>query len=323
MNFKKITLYGSGLIGTGWLTQLLICDGFDVTVYDIKEDILEKCRKNTLNNLSLFVKEGVFSEEEAENRLNKVHFTTDKTKALEEADFIQENVPENLELKHSVLADIESVCRPDAAICSSTSALDLGEIVADAVHPERVVAGHPYHPVYLLPLIEMIPCEKTDPKYIRAVYDFYKSIRKEPVVLKKSCPGYIGTRLMTTLYRECVHMVTDGVCTMEDIETAFCYGPGMRYALLGPNTVLQLAGGEHGLIGVLLGGMGDSGSNTMATLANWTVYPEETYPYFEHCQEEMDKVLANRDDLHGHNNDEIAAFRDRGLIQLLKQHGKL
>lgn len=311
------------MIGSGWLTNLITCGGFKLTVYDLEEASFEQCKKRTNEALNFLVEEGVLSAADATQRMSDVVFTTDCEAALKDADLIQENCPESLELKQSVLADIEKFCRTDAIICTSTSGIMVGQIAQNANHPERVIGAHPYHPVYLLPLVEMVRGDKTEERYLQAAYDFYKSIGKEPVILKKECPGYIASHLMSALFRECVNLISQGVGTMEDIETAFCYGPGLRYALMGPCTVLQLAGGDNGLAGMLFGGVGNSGGNWLESFANWTVYPPETNLFFQTCQDEMNKVMARRDALHGKNNSEIELFRDKGLVKLLQHHGKL
>lgn len=323
MTIQSVTLYGAGLIGSGWATHLLCCDFPDVTLYDIAEEPLDNARRRIRSDLEFLVGEGVLTEEQLLERMGRLHFTCDRQEALASADLIQENCPENLELKQSVMADIEKFCRPDAVIASSTSGISATLIARDMAHPERLVGAHPYHPVYLLPLIELVKGEKTDPKYLDALVEFYRSVRKEPVVLKKECPGYIASRLMSVLFRESTHLIQSGVATMEDIDTAFTYGPGMRYGLIGINMTLQLAGGERGLAGTLLGGIGTSGGNWMESFANFTEWPEDYFPFWQTCQQQMNQEMANRDDLHGKNNAEIERFRDRGLVKLLQHHGKL
>ena len=159
-----------------------------------------------------------------------------------DADFILENGPENLEIKQSILASIEAVCPEKAIITSSTSGIMIRRIAANATHPERVIGAHPYLPVYLLPLVEIVISEQVAEENVQAVVAFMKSTGKKPVVLRKDSPGYIGTHLMSLIAREATKMLMDGICTVEDLDTAFTFGPGLRYALMGPFTVLQLTG---------------------------------------------------------------------------------
>ena len=323
MEIKNITIYGAGLIGCGWGTQLLTVGNRKITVFDISEEILNEAKKRIFHDLSFLVSEGVLSDEDVRKQINDVTFTTSRQEALRYADIIQENGPENMDIKQEIIADIENYCRADALICSSTSGISISEIGKNAVHPERIIGAHPYHPIYLLPLVEIIKSEKTDPEYLNTAYDFYKSIRKEPVILKKECPGYIGSRLMSVLFRECVNMIIGGVATMEDVDKAFTFGPGLRYALMGPNLVLQLAGGNQGIFGLLCGDIGNSSGDWMKSFANWEEWPSYSMNFFATCQEQMNELLENRDIKFGKTNSEIEMFRDRGLIKLLQYHGKL
>lgn len=323
MTIQNVTLYGAGLIGSGWATHLLCCDFPNVTLYDIAEGPLDNARRRIRDDLEFLVSEGVMTSEQLLERMGRLHFTCNRQAALADADLVQENCPENLELKQSVMTDIEKYCRSDAVIASSTSGISATLIAKNMAHPERLVGAHPYHPVYLLPLIELVKGEKTDPECLETLVEFYRSVRKEPVVLKKECPGYIASRLMSVLFRESTHLIQSGVATMEDIDTAFTYGPGMRYGLIGINMTLQLTGGEHGLAGALFGGIGTSGGNWMESFANFTEWPEDYLPFWQTCQEQMNQEMARRDELHGRNNPEIERFRDRGLVKLLQYHGKL
>lgn len=323
MKLRNVTLYGAGLIGCGWAAHLLCCDFPEITLYDIAESQLDRARERIRSDLEFLAGEGVLTSAEAAARLERLRFTCDREQALADADLVQENCPENLELKQSVMEEIEALCRPDTIIASSTSGMSITLIGQNMKHPERLVGTHPYHPVYLLPLVELVGGEHTAPETVETLVEFYRSVRKEPVVLKKECPGYIASRLMSVLFRESTHLIQNGVATMEDIDTAFTYGPGMRYGLIGINMTLQLTGGQHGLAGALFGGIGTSGGNWMESFANFTQWPEDYLPFWQTCQQQMNEEMANRDALHGTNNAEIERFRDRGLVKLLQHHGKL
>ena len=321
---KKITIYGSGLIGCGWGTHFLLnAEDTEIRFFDLNEGMLQKARERIEKDLFFLKNENIGNAEQALQRLSGAVFTVNAEEALSGADLIFENCPENLELKQKIAADIERYCPQDAIIASSTSGIFPTLIAKDMAHPERLVGAHPYHPVYLLPLVELVAGEKTDPRAVERLSAFLKESGKEPVVLKKECPGYIASRLMSVLFRESAHLIHSGVATMEDIDTAFTYGPGMRYGLVGINMTLQLAGGEHGLAGTLFGGIGTSGGNWMKSFANFTEWPEDYLPFWQTCQAQMDLEMAHRDELHGRTNAEIERFRDRGLIELLKQHGKI
>ena len=320
-DIRNITVYGAGLIGCGWVTHLIRTDAGQISVYDVSPEALEKARDRIAGNLAFLSENGILSGETATERLNGVTFTQDPAQALSQADLVQENCPEDISLKRGVMRTIETYCPEDALIATSTSGIRVTDIAGDMERPDRLVGAHPYHPVYLLPLVELAGGEKTAPECVEALRDFYRRTGKIPVTLKKECPGYIASRLMSVLFRESTHLIESGVATMEDIDTAFTYGPGMRYGLVGINMTLQLAGGDHGLAGTLFGGIGVSGGNWMETFANFTAWPEEYLGFWQTCQRQMDEEMRGRDDLHGRTNEEIARFRDRGLIALLRCHG--
>lgn len=324
MVINNITIYGGGLIGRGWITHLICCDfPGKIALYDISEKQIETAQEKIREELDFLVGEGVLTPLQARERFEKVHFTTDAEAALLDADIIHENCPENMELKQNVMKEIEKYCREDTLIATSTSGMSATLISEKMEHPERLIGAHPYHPVYLLPLVELVRAEKTSEETVTTFMNYFKFIRKEPVLLKKEYPGYIASRLMSVLFRESTHIIQEGVATMEDVERAFVYGPGLRYGLVGINTTLQLAGGEHGLAGTLFGGIGTSGGNWMESFANFTNWPSDYMSFWQTAQDQMNLTMEHYDNVHGHNNAEIEKFRDRGLIKLLKHHGKL
>lgn len=321
MKIKNITLYGGGLIGSGWATHLLhhYKEG-TITIYDLNEDCLQNCRQIVEKNLSFLQEEGVFDEATKQEYLKKLIYTTDVETAVKDADLIIENGPEKLEIKQSMIAKMEEFCRDDAIITSSTSGIMANLIAAKAKHPERIIGAHPYHPVYLLPLLEIVKNDKLDESYLNTALEFFRAVDKKPVVLQKECPGYIATHLMTCLSREAMNLIVNGVCTMEDIDDAFTYGPGMRYGLMGIFMTLQLGGGDGGIDRMVNGPIGAGAEKIMQSFANWETWPQEVRDYMAHIQQEMDAVMAKRDDVHGHNNGEIESFRDKGLVRLLQHH---
>ena len=345
---KKVALVGSGLIGSGWAIQFLYHGVKHITMYDVAEQSLERAKERIEEGLQWLQDNGVLTAEQHAACAAIPTYTTDLHKAVADADFILENVPENLEIKQKTLANIEAECRADAVISSSTSAIMIREIAQNAVHPERVIGAHPYLPVYLLPLVEIVTDEKVEKKYLDELVDFLRSVGKKPVVLKKDSPGYIGTRLMTVICREAVSMLVDGVCNVDDLDPAFTFGPGLRYALARynePNSAWSWAswtfaefgypvfvedgqsyasGGDYGIRGLFSGRMnGGSGASSgtkktvMETLCNWTEYPPEAgYYMVTGLPEEVDAIMKER----GWTNRELMEFRDKGLLELLKYH---
>lgn len=318
MKISNITIYGAGLIGSGWTTFLLLKGSDKITLYDINDDAIQRGLHIIDENFSVLQRERVLSAQQICDLKHRIKTTTDAKKAVENADLIIENGPEVVEIKRQIINTIETYCKREAIITSSTSGILLSEITNGAKNPERIIGMHPYHPVYLIPLLEISKNETTDPQKLSEITEFFESIQKKPVILKKESDGYIGSRLMTTLLRESVSMILSGICTMEDIDNAFTYGPGMRYALFGIFTTLQLAGGEKGLEGLLCGPIGQSTDKWISHFCNWEHWPEEARMFFKNSQKEMDILLSKRDHYHGKTNDELTEFRDHGLVKILQ-----
>ncbi len=324
MSINNITIYGSGLIGGGWATHLLLKGCGSLTMYDLDDNCIEKGKGIIKKNLTFLVNEGILDQSCADDMMLGIRFTTNKIDAVENADLIIENGPEKIFIKQSILECIEAFAGEDTIITTSTSGLKLTEITKYAKHPERIIGAHPYHPVYLMPLLEMNKLECTRQDLLDEALEFFRSVDKKPVLLMKESDAYIGSRLMTTLLRESMSMIVNGVCTMQDIDDAFTYGPGMRYALFGIFTTLQLAGGAGELKGLLNGPMGQATNEWIGTFCNWDKWPDEVLEYFENeAQPEMNKMLEKRDVYHGKDNPGLEAFRDKGLLDILRFHGMI
>lgn len=323
MEVKQVCVYGAGLIGSGWVTHFLARDFTALAVYDPSEAALAAARSRVDEGLGFLVSQGVLTESEKSRRMAAVVYTTDRALALAGADLVQENGPEYLDVKQAMLAHIEAACRPDTIVASSTSSLPVDRIAEKARHPQRVLGAHPYHPVYLLPLVEVIRGSRLSDQVLADALAFYRGVDKKPVVLNKECPGYIGSHLMLALFRECVHLAADGVASLSDIDDAWTYGPGLRYALLGVHMVYQLAGGDGGIDGFLKGGIMANVRSGFESLADWKEWPPEARAYLDSCQSGVDQILAANDHRHGHTNEEVTRFRDEGLVKLLGHHGLL
>lgn len=315
---QKVVCFGAGLIGSGWATQYGL-KGLQTVLLDISEAKLNASREMIMSNLDLFVREQIITKEESEWILDKLIFTMDFEKALRGATFIQENGPENEEIKRSIVEQIEQYAPDEAIISSSTSGLLISKIASNAKHPERIIGAHPYNPVHLIPLVEIVKGPQTSDAVLEQAVAFYRSVDKEPVVLNKELPGFISNRLALALYREAVDIVENGICSFEDIDNACLYGPGLRYGLLGPNMIYHLGGGAHGIKGIL-SHIGSTVEVWWEDMAKWTEWPEG---YAERVQAGVEQAMENRDLIHGTSVKEVGEFRDRGLITLLKHHGKL
>ena len=318
MVFNNVTVYGGGLIGSGWAVSF-ITHGVNVKVFDVDKVQLQATEVRIKKALDFLSEPGinVLTEEQKQECLKRIAYTTDASVAVERADFIQENGPEKLATKQSIIKEIEKY-NSTAIIASSTSGLLVTEIAKYARYPERIIGGHPFHPVYLVPLVELAKGQMTSQSAIDKAYQFYKEIGKEPIVLQKECKGFICNRLQNALNREAQDLVYRGVCTVEDVDKALTFGPGLRWALMGPHLILELAGGADGIRGCLTR-YGNS-EEMYLDMAKWTKRPEG---YIDIACDGVKEELNNRSLNEGRDQEGLERFRDLGLINLLKFHGKI
>ena len=312
-DIKNVASIGGGVIGSSW-TVLFAMKGLNVKLYDINDDCIAADKKTIETNVDFLVSNGAIADKEAV--LNKISYTTSMEEAVKDAQFVQESGPERLPIKQSMLEQIETYAPVDAIYATSASGLPLGQITEKAVHPERCVGGHPYNPPHLIPLVEITKTEKTDPANVDLAKAFYQELGKEPVVLNKDCPGYICNRLQLAVFREMVDLVERGVCSVEDADKALTFGPAIRWAIFGHNMIMQLGhkDGMKAMMDMLAGGY-----NLCADIASWDTLPDD---YGAKAQAEIDKMMANFPDEIGHNNHDIAQYRDKMLIEILKLHHK-
>ncbi|MDF2490988.1 MAG: 3-hydroxybutyryl-CoA dehydrogenase, partial [Pseudomonas sp.] len=196
---------GSGVIGSGWVARAL-AHGLDVVAWDPAPGAEAALRQRIANAWPALVKQGLAAGA-AQSRLRFVATIED---CVRDADFIQESAPERLELKLELHARISAAAKPDALIGSSTSGLLPSEFYEGATHPERCVVGHPFNPVYLLPLVEVVGGQRTAPEAIQAAIAVYESLGMRPLHVRKEVPGFIADRLLEALWREALHLVNDG-----------------------------------------------------------------------------------------------------------------
>lgn len=177
----------------------------------------------------------------------RITFHSDPGEAAADADWAQECAPERADVKRALLAQLDRAMRPEAIIASSTSALLRTEIAADcARHPERVIAAHPFNPPHLLPLVELVGPTPDAPAVLRAAA-WLRGLGKHPVILRREAVGHIANRLNSSIYREAVSLVEQGIASVEDVDAAMVHGPGARWAVLGPHLLYHLGGGPGGI----------------------------------------------------------------------------
>lgn len=300
---SRAAIIGTGLIGAAW-ASLFLARGLEVLAIDPAPDAAERLRQ-TVSAMTPALRDiGISSHEADFDRLTVVGKAGAE---LEGIDFVQENVPETLALKRSVLSEIEAWIDPETIIASSTSALRISEIQAGARHPDRFIAGHPINPPHLMPLVEVSGGEATDPASVDWAIGFYAWLGKKPVRLNRDIEGHIAGRLSAALWREAVSLVEDGIANVADVDAAVRYGPGLRWATMGPHLTYHLGGGEGG-IRHYLAHLGPSQQKRWAALGTPTLTDELKERIAEGVIEEAG----------GRSISDLAEERDRLLAAAIK-----
>ena len=237
-----IAVIGTGVIGTGWIIRFLF-NKKKVKVFDPSK----KQKKFLLNEIKRTSKTLERFYAKKINLEKQLFFCNSVQEAVTNAGLIQENAPENEKLKTKVIKDISLSAPKSAIIASSSSGLLPSKIQAQAKNPERVLIAHPFNPVYLLPLVEIVPGKKTTKANILKANRFYSKIGMKTLTLKKELPGYLSDRLQESMWRESLHIINEGYASTKDLDDAIIYGPGLRWSLMGTFLTFHLAGGESGM----------------------------------------------------------------------------
>jgi 3-hydroxyacyl-CoA dehydrogenase len=232
--------------------------------------------------------------------------------AVSDADLVQENGPERPDFKIKLFADIDAATPPDSIIASSSSGLTMTVIQSGCSRPERCVIGHPFNPPHMIPLVEVVGGAKTSPETIRRATEFYTSIGKKPIHLHKEVVGHVANRLQAALYREVVNLVHLGVLDVADADTAVCWGPGLRWGVMGPNLLFHLGGGQGGIQHFMehLSGPLASWWKDLGSFTDWPDGLKETIS------------AGTLKEVDGRTVDQLAASRDKVLLGLLQLRSK-
>jgi 3-hydroxyacyl-CoA dehydrogenase len=293
---KRVAVIGCGTVGASW-AALFLGHGLDVAAYDPSpgaEDRLQSFVDHALNQLA----------ELGTREKGELRFSGDLIDVLGAADFVQENVPEDEALKRRMLADIDALAGEGVIVASSTSALLRSSIVAECKTPRRFIVAHPFNPPHLVPLVELVG---DDENIVQQAAEFYRTLGRRPVILRREMPGHIANRLSSALYREAVYLVEQGVASVADIDAALCNGPGLRWAVMGPHMTYHLGGGPGG-IEHYLAHLGPSQVRRWASLGSPTLSPEVRKQIVEGVAEEAgDRSIQ-----------ELEERRDRALLEILK-----
>ena len=300
---QTAAVIGAGVIGNGWIARFLL-NGVNVNVFDPSPEapkhaakVISNAERAYANLLSV-----------ALPHKGQLSFKSSVAEASANADIIIEAVPERLDMKQSVYREIESSASTEAIIASSTSGILPTELQAGLEHPERLMVAHPFNPVYLLPLTEMVGGEKTSAAAIEKASNMLESIGMFPLHIKKEIPAFIADRLLESVWREALWLVNDGVATTEEIDDAIRYGFGLRWAQMGLFETYRLAGGEAGMRHFI---------SQFGPCLEWPWTHLMDVPEF--TEELVDKVSNQSDEQSGmHSIRALEQKRDDNLVEILK-----
>jgi carnitine 3-dehydrogenase len=237
-----VGIVGGGVIGSGWAARCL-ARGLEVVAWDPHPEGEQRLRDAVANAWPALSRVGLAPGADPA----RLRYVDSVEAVAAEAEFIQESAPEREDLKTELLARIDRAAAPEVVIASSSSGLLPSRIQRDCAHPERVAIGHPFNPVYLLPLVEVLGGERTHADTLEAAATFYTAIGMRPLRVRREIEGYLSDRLQEAIWREALHLVNDGIASTEEIDAAITYGPGLRWAFMGPCLTFHLAGGDEGM----------------------------------------------------------------------------
>jgi carnitine 3-dehydrogenase len=303
---RTVTCIGAGVIGGGWAAYFL-ARGYRVVAWDPAEDAETRLRHLVDQAWPALTDLGLAEGAGQDNLVVE----PDLAAACAQADFVQESAPEDLDLKRTLLADIDATTPVDVVISSSTSGYGMSEMQTRCAHPERTVVGHPFNPPYLIPLVEVVGGTATSPDAVAWASDFYRHAGKSVITMDREVPGFIANRLQEALWREALHMVEAGEATVEQIDLSITDGPGLRWALQGPMLTFHLAGGQGGMAH-MLDHFGPSLLSPWTRLEAPELTPGLRDAVVDGCDREAD----------GRSIDDLVAERDRGVIAILRALGR-
>jgi len=239
---RRIAIVGTGVIGASWAAYYL-ARGIDVVATDPGPQAEANLRKYVDDAWPLLTQVGL-SPGASRDRLT---FSPDMSRALAEVDWVQENAPERPDFKIKLFAQIDEATPPQSIIASSSSGITMDVIQSGCKRPERCVIGHPFNPPHVVPLVEVVGGAKTSEATIERAMAFYADVGKKPVRLHKALPGHVANRFQAALYKEVLYLVQQGVLSVADADVAVCYGPGIRWGVMGPSLQWHVGGGEGGI----------------------------------------------------------------------------
>ncbi len=238
---SSVAVLGAGIMGSG-IAQIFAQSGYEVWLYSRTEETLQNAVKKIEHNQETLIANNALSPETAREALRRISTTTDLVEAVDGVDLVNENLPEQLELKQEVFENLGEISLPETLLTTDTSGLSITEIAERTSHPGRVAGMHWWNPPHIVPLVEIVRGESTTDQTVKTLYTLLEKLGKKPVVVKKDVPGFIGNRIQSAIFREILYLLENEVAEPEDIDVVMKYGPGFRYSAIGPVQTMDLAG---------------------------------------------------------------------------------
>ena len=303
MAVMHVAVIGAGTIGASWAAYFL-SRGMSVTASDPAPNAEAFIRDYVRTAWPTLERMGLASGGSSD----RLRFECNPVAAVAGAEFVQESAPEREEMKVELFERLDRALPPEVILASSSSGILISNIAVRCRHAERCIIGHPFNPPHVIPLVEVVGGKRTSPKVIERAIAFYREIGKHPIHIRKEVRGHLVNRLQAALWREAVHLVNEGVATVSDVDAGIAYGPGLRWAIMGPHLLFHLAGG--------VGGMTHFMPHLGVTLArDW--WRDLGTP--ELTPEVQKKIIDGvADQAAGRSIPELAAERDRCLIAILE-----
>lgn len=299
----KAACIGGGVIGAGWIARLSY-NGVDVAVYDPAPDAKAKIDAVLANAARAYSKLTMAPPPKA----GTITYAASVGEAVDGAGWIVESVPERLNIKQAVYGEIEKAAKPDAVIASSTSGILPSDLQARMAHPDRLLVAHPFNPVYLLPVVEVVPGGKTSAAAVGTAMEFLAALGMKPLHLKKEIEAFVADRLLEAVWREALWLVKDGIATTEEIDDAIRFGFGLRWAQMGLFETYRIAGGEAGMRHFLA---------QFGPCLTWPWTKLMDVPEFN--DELVDLIAGQSDAQSGHHSiRELERIRDDNLIGIMQ-----
>jgi 3-hydroxyacyl-CoA dehydrogenase len=299
-----VAVIGAGVIGASW-GAFLAAHGRVVRLHDLDPERLARGLAQARDQARFLTDHDLADPAQAETGLASLAGHGTLAEAVRDAAVVLECVAERYDVKDAVFSAADAHAPRHALLVTCTSGLSISRIQQAARYPDRCLAGHPYNPPHLIPLVEIAPGNQTAPEALTAAHAFFLSVGKAPVVLHREVPGYLANRMSAALWREAINLVLDGVATVDDVDRAIRLGPGLRWAVMGPHMLYHLGGGPGG-IRHHVEHLRQAKEETWRDLAAWHVMPPGSADALEAGLPPLDQLAA------------LADQRDQALLRVLR-----